>query len=168
MGTDALDALFCHVWHRSQDARSQVPGRRHVQSGFAAERINELHRTAMHWLGARWIIFSQSHNIQILTVDYLGPWTSCSASCGGGHQFRALQCMDRRTSAPAEGCDQLEKPRQRQRCANDPCSRSHHSQHSVQNEVKGELRLIALRSNYQLCALPFRQLNDREATSLSR
>ena len=70
----------------------------------------------------------------------LGPWSSCSATCGGGHQFRAAQCMDRRTSSPTEGCDALEKPRQRQRCANDPCSRSHHSQHSIQHEVKGRIR----------------------------
>lgn len=67
----------------------------------------------------------------------LGPWTSCSASCGGGHQHRAVQCMDRRTSTPAEGCHQLKKPPHRQRCNNEPCSRSYHSYHNVQGEVKG-------------------------------
>jgi hypothetical protein len=86
-------------------------------------------------------------------IDWVpGPWSSCAATCGGGHQFRAIQCMDRRSSVPAdEGeCDQLDKPRQRQRCANEqPCLRSgDHKYHSSQlqqpqhnrggqNEVKG-------------------------------
>lgn len=68
-------------------------------------------------------------------IDWVpGPWTTCSVSCGGGHQYRAVQCMDRRISSPVEGCDQLEKPRQRQRCGNENCrSSSHH----VPSEVKG-------------------------------
>uniref|UniRef100_A0A0P5WCA6 A disintegrin and metalloproteinase with thrombospondin motifs n=3 Tax=Daphnia magna TaxID=35525 RepID=A0A0P5WCA6_9CRUS len=86
-------------------------------------------------------------------IDWVpGPWSICSATCGGGHQFRAAQCMDRRTSSPTEGCDALEKPRQRQRCANDPCSRSHHSQHSIQNEVKERQRACQDKLDSKLCA----------------
>ena len=88
--------------------------------------------------------------IFLLLRPILGPWSSCSATCGGGHQFRAAQCMDRRTSSPTEGCDALEKPRQRQRCANDPCSRSHHSQHSIQQEVKGTVGSPTLVGKYIL------------------
>lgn len=131
-----------------------MPRAGYVQSGFATKWIDELHWTAVYRLGARW---RQRASHCQLVCDFVtvvmflylnaGPWTSCSASCGGGHQFRAVQCMDRRTTSPTEGCDQLEKPRQRQRCANDPCSRSHHSQHSVQNEVKGTVKLCR---NYDL------------------
>lgn len=81
-------------------------------------------------------------------IDWLaGLWSSCSATCGGGHQFRGIQCMDRRSSVPADDgeCDQLEKPRQRQRCANEPCLRSgsynyygqSQQQNRGHNEVKG-------------------------------
>merc|ERR1712223_1748599 len=52
-----------------------------------------------------------------------GPWTKCSATCGGGTQTRSVMCKLKSTlEVVADGlCDANEKPPDNEICNDDPC-----------------------------------------------
>ena len=51
----------------------------------------------------------------------------CSASCGGGEQYRQVQCVDDAMEHPAEGCDPDGKPLTIRRCSKNLCPQAQHS-----------------------------------------
>ena len=58
-----------------------------------------------------------------LFFPFLGPWTKCSATCGGGTQTRSVMCKLQSTlEVVADGlCDANEKPPDNEICNDDPC-----------------------------------------------
>jgi hypothetical protein len=45
----------------------------------------------------------------------------CSKSCGGGEQYRHLQCVNQMTQQSTEGCPLESKPNTQQKCHEEPC-----------------------------------------------
>lgn len=52
---------------------------------------------------------------------YSGPWSNCSAECGGGLQQRLIVCLNYDKKPVPEWCDEADKPVEEQECNVDPC-----------------------------------------------
>ncbi|OZC05173.1 hypothetical protein X798_07848 [Onchocerca flexuosa] len=52
---------------------------------------------------------------------YTGPWSKCSAECGGGTQNRMIVCLNYDKKPVPEWCDETEKPSEEQECNVEPC-----------------------------------------------
>ena len=51
-----------------------------------------------------------------------GDWSQCSATCGGGHKFRQVQCFDiQGTESSLENCPTENKPTSQDYCNQEPC-----------------------------------------------
>ncbi|KAK6107830.1 Kunitz/Bovine pancreatic trypsin inhibitor domain family protein [Brugia pahangi] len=52
---------------------------------------------------------------------YTGPWSKCSAECGGGTQNRMIVCLNYDKKPVPEWCDEAEKPSEEQECNVEAC-----------------------------------------------
>ncbi|MFH4974442.1 hypothetical protein AB6A40_001151 [Gnathostoma spinigerum] len=52
---------------------------------------------------------------------YTGPWSECTAQCGGGTQSRMIVCLNYDKIPVPEWCDESDKPAEEQTCNTDPC-----------------------------------------------
>ncbi|KAL3985162.1 Kunitz/Bovine pancreatic trypsin inhibitor domain family protein [Acanthocheilonema viteae] len=52
---------------------------------------------------------------------YTGPWSKCSAECGGGTQYRMIVCLNYDKKPVPEWCDEAEKPPEEQECNVEAC-----------------------------------------------
>uniref|UniRef100_A0A914I3N7 Papilin n=1 Tax=Globodera rostochiensis TaxID=31243 RepID=A0A914I3N7_GLORO len=60
---------------------------------------------------------------------FTGPWTNCSAKCGGGTQTRTVVCLNYDRKPVPEWCDEKEKPPEEQECGMDSCPKCADSEH---------------------------------------
>ena len=52
----------------------------------------------------------------------------CSVSCGGGDQYRQVQCVDDTQKHPADGCEPEGQPLMSRRCNAHLCPQAQHRQ----------------------------------------
>ncbi|XP_019508609.1 PREDICTED: A disintegrin and metalloproteinase with thrombospondin motifs 20, partial [Hipposideros armiger] len=86
-----------------------------------------------------------------------GPWGSCSSSCAGGVQRRAVVCQDENGES-ARHCDAASKPPESKHCDSGPCPRWNYGSWGECTQTCGG----GIKSRFVICQFPNGQMSQEQ------